>query len=102
MLLYVSVTVPLRAGFQLDVDLWSASFWVDVIVDVFFVLDMFLNFRTAYYDRAGLREDRAGRMARNYLSGWFVIDLFSCLPLGYLLRLIRLCATQTQSGNITL
>ena len=64
------------AGFQLDVSLWSISFWIDVVVDIFFVADMLMNFRTAYYDHEGVREDRTGRMASNYLTGWFVIDFF--------------------------
>ena len=31
-----------------------------------------------------MREDRPGKMARHYLKGWFLIDLLSCLPIGYI------------------
>lgn len=89
LLLYVSVTVPLRAGFDIMIDLWSANFFVDAFVDVFFIIDLGLNFRTAYYDKTGLREDRGWKMAMHYLRGWFAIDFVSCLPLGYISYIVQ-------------
>ena len=84
LLLYVSVTVPLRAGFEIDIELWSAAFFFDLFVDVYFVADLVMNFRTAHYDKHGMREERPIRIATYYLKGWFSIDFFSCLPLGYI------------------
>eukprot|EP01047_Picozoa_sp_COSAG01_P060129 COSAG01_NODE_7326_length_3250_cov_10.855284_1_plen_332_part_10 len=89
LLLYVSVTVPLRAGFDIMIDLWSANFFIDAFVDVFFIIDLGLNFRTAYYDKTGLREDRGWKMAMHYLRGWFAIDFVSCLPLGYISYIVQ-------------
>jgi hypothetical protein len=82
MLLYVSAAVPLRVCFGVDVELWSTTFFVEVIVDSFFIADVGLNFRTAYYDENRLRESRPAYIAKNYLRGWFPIDLVSCLPFG--------------------
>jgi hypothetical protein len=45
--------VPIRTCFQLEVKLFSAEFWWDVIVDIYFVLDLVLNFRTAIYNDKG-------------------------------------------------
>ena len=45
--------VPIRTCFQLEVKLFSAEFWWDVIVDIYFVLDLILNFRTAIYNDKG-------------------------------------------------
>ena len=84
LLLYVSITVPLRAGFEIDIELWSVGFFVDLFVDCYFIADLIMNFRTAHYDKHGMREERPWRIATYYLKGWFAIDLFSCLPLGYL------------------
>eukprot|EP01043_Picozoa_sp_COSAG02_P010971 COSAG02_NODE_397_length_23124_cov_439.255635_13_plen_965_part_00 len=83
LLLYVAIVIPLRACFDLNVDLWSAMFWWDVIVDVFFICDVGLNFRTSFFDSNGFREERPKKMAIHYMKGWFVIDLVSCLPFGY-------------------
>ena len=82
MLLYVSAVVPLRVCFGVDIDLWSATFFIEAIVDLFFIVDVGLNFRTAYYDENGLRESRPEYIAKHYMQGWFPIDLVSCLPFG--------------------
>eukprot|EP01046_Picozoa_sp_COSAG06_P009597 COSAG06_NODE_502_length_14953_cov_15.585297_23_plen_120_part_00 len=88
LLFYISITVPIRAGFEVTVAAWTFAFWLDVAIDVYFVLDIALNFRTAYYTNGGVREDRPSYIARNYLKGWFTVDFASTLPLSYLLRSI--------------
>ena len=84
LLLYVSIMVPVRASFDVDVPLWSFAFFFDMAVDLFFMIDVFLNFRTAYYNADGSREERLSQIAKYYLSGWFTIDFVSCLPIGYI------------------
>lgn len=56
-LAYVSSTVPLRVCFDIDVALWSFWFWVDNIVDAYFIIDLFMNFRTSFKREDGLMED---------------------------------------------
>jgi hypothetical protein len=51
MLAYVAVAVPIRAGFSIRVQVWSLSFWLDLLTDLYFLADIAVNFRTAYYDR---------------------------------------------------
>jgi len=53
---------------------------VDSIVDVVFFVDILLNFHLTFVGSAGeiVSEPRVIRM--NYLKGWFIIDLLSCLP----------------------
>ena len=53
---------------------------VDSLVDVVFFIDILLNFHLTFVGSAGevVSEPRVIRM--NYLKGWFVIDLLSCLP----------------------
>jgi len=84
LLLYVAVSVPLRACFDIDVDLWTFAFWFDACVDIYFIVDVVLNFRTSFFDENGFREERPGKMARYYLKRWFTIDFISCLPFGYI------------------
>ena len=50
LLVYVSVLVPLRTCFSIsNDDTASLSFWIDVLVDLFFIVDVVLNFRTAFW-----------------------------------------------------
>jgi hypothetical protein len=84
LLLYIAYTLPVRACFSVKIDLWGVTFLSDVLIDLFFIVDVFINFRTAFFDRNGFRENRPRKIARHYLRGWFTVDFVSCLPVGYL------------------
>jgi hypothetical protein len=68
-LVYVSWTVPLRACFGIEIDLFSFAWFFDTIVDVYFLSDLCLNFATAYYDPNGVREGRLDFIAKRYFKG---------------------------------
>ncbi len=101
LLVYLCVVLPLRACFSIDITIGSMEFYVDTFADLVFVLDVLLNFRTAFVDEQGVMEERPRVIARHYLRGWFLLDVLSCLPFQYLssggnfkaaksLRLVRL------------
>jgi hypothetical protein len=96
---YVALVTPVRAAFERDTALWSSGFWVDAVIDVFFIVDVCLNFRTAYYTRSGVREARASKMAQHYLRGWFFIDFISCLPVGYIMYFYDDASSDASSSN---
>ena len=82
MLVYVAATVPLRICFDDSVGIWTTAFFVDMVVDVYFIFDLVLNFRTAYWSEGSLVIDTV-EIRSSYMRGWFFIDFFSCLPLQY-------------------
>lgn len=84
MLLLVCFYVPLRTGFEISVELWSYEFWQDAVIDVYFVTDLMISFRTAYWTRAGTLEVDTRKIRNNYFRGWFLIDFVCVLPLGYI------------------
>jgi hypothetical protein len=49
MLAYVAIVVPLRIGFKLEAVFPAWDWFLEVIVDVYFWIDIVINFRTAYY-----------------------------------------------------
>ena len=88
-LLYVSLVTPYQAVFiqeklSWDVVFSSPMFWVNIGVDLLFLIDMIFNF----YVKVTI-ETHSGRVslhtrkdiARNYLRGWFIIDFLSILPI---------------------
>ena len=126
LLLYVFVMVPYRTSFELEVEFATAEFFVELMVDVYFVVDIVMNFRTggrgrdlntglalppplppppppphvpppshhvsatfgmfviiagvsllaAYFDtKTGELVLDNSEIAKNYLTGWFAIDL---------------------------
>ena len=66
LLLYVSASVPLRAGFAVEVELWTLAFFFDMLVDIFFITDLCLNFRTAFYDKNGPGRGRLGGLSLSH------------------------------------
>ena len=59
----------MRACFQYDTQLFSAMWVVDTIVDVYFVVDLFLNCITAY-DDFGIRVTLHSEIIKHYLRTW--------------------------------
>ena len=53
-------------------------------MDLIFVVDLILNFRTAYMTPSGVLEERPRKIAQHYVKGWFLVDLLSCIPFRYL------------------
>eukprot|EP01052_Picozoa_sp_SAG31_P003884 SAG31_NODE_154_length_22184_cov_25.917142_6_plen_624_part_00 len=89
LLLYVAISVPLRASFGVEIEVWTSGFFLDLAVDLYFVADLVLNFRTAFHNGDGTREERPLKIAHRYIKGWFFIDLFSCLPISYVTYLLE-------------
>lgn len=53
---------------------------VDLIVDLMFLLDIFINFRTTFVSKEGEAVYDPMIIAKNYLRGWFLIDACSAMP----------------------
>ena len=54
--------------------------YINYTVDILFLIDIFVNFNLATYDEDFVViEDRA-KLAKNYLGGWFTIDVMSIIP----------------------
>lgn len=56
-----------------------------IIVDVTFVIDILINFRTTFVNGQDEVVSHPGRIAVHYLSGWFLIDLVAAIPFDLLL-----------------
>jgi voltage-gated potassium channel len=76
------VLVPYQVAFQHQVD-WAGTVLL-YVVDLFFLFDVFLNFRTSYRHQGAEVTDRA-MIRRRYLTGLFAVDLLAALPLDALL-----------------
>jgi Ca2+-binding EF-hand superfamily protein len=84
LLVYVGIAVPYRIGFSDHVRLWSFFFWLDLLVDLYFITDIFVNLRTAVLAKNGAIIYKSREIFKVYLKGWLLIDVTSCLPFGYM------------------
>ncbi|KAF6262699.1 hypothetical protein COO60DRAFT_586187 [Scenedesmus sp. NREL 46B-D3] len=83
--MYIIWVTPVRVGFNIPSEgLW---FWFEGMIDLFFYIDLALNFFTAYEDSLTgdiITDHRA--IARRYLKGWFAIDVLATFPVDYIVR----------------
>lgn len=91
MIVYGCVSIPLRIGFDLGTG--AGQIIADSVVDVAFVADMVLSFRTAYLAPDGDAVTNPRDIAVRYLKGSFFIDLCSTVPVD----LIMLSAGNSRS-----
>jgi CRP-like cAMP-binding protein len=96
LVLTVGYLVPVRLGFDIPPAPWEEMF--GYITDSMFLLDMALNFRTAFKDD-GILVTNSKAMALNYARSWFLIDFVASFPIGWftdsngvnrIIRLLRL------------
>jgi hypothetical protein len=64
-ILYVAFCIPLRIGFDLQVQPGNAWFIMDIIADVCFVLDLIFNFRTGFSDGFNVMQSDGRSMVKN-------------------------------------
>jgi len=58
---------------------------IKVLLDCFYMADIFVNFRTAYQDEAGNLVKDPWKIAGHYAVHWLIFDLLCALPLDLLL-----------------
>uniref|UniRef100_A0A4W4HDI8 Voltage-gated inwardly rectifying potassium channel KCNH2 n=1 Tax=Electrophorus electricus TaxID=8005 RepID=A0A4W4HDI8_ELEEL len=58
---------------------------VDLIVDIMFVVDIVINFRTTYVNTNDEVVSQPSRIAVHYFKGWFFIDLVAAIPFDLLI-----------------
>ncbi|KAL6261749.1 hypothetical protein P5V15_006838 [Pogonomyrmex californicus] len=78
---YVAIIVPYNASF-INTD--RPTMVSDVVVEVLFIIDIILNFRTTYVSRKGEVVSNSKSIAVNYVKGWFFVDLVAALPFDFL------------------
>jgi len=100
LLLWSATIIPFRIGFFSDetirVDAWVVT---EIIVDMFFLIDIMVNFCSAYEHENQVVVDWQ-QVAWNYLTSYFAVDLVGSIPLSLIapslgsqlrgVRLIRL------------
>ena len=78
---YNSFTIPLQVAFHLHSMDHPVYILVDVIINIVFICDMLVNFRTTFIDEeSGEEVTDPKEIAVNYLKSRFKIDLIGVLP----------------------
>ena len=77
-----TIITPWRLAFIEDDDtvLWIV---IDSIIDLFFLIDIFINFFTVYTNHQEDYVINRKKIFLNYLFGWFIFDITAIIPINY-------------------
>ena len=99
LILYNVIMIPVRICFEVEAPPGSLEFWFETFFDMLFLVDIVLNFNSAYIDDEGILETNRSRIAINYMKGWFLIDCPSSLPTEPVMELIGLAIPSLGIGG---
>ncbi|XP_004080285.1 potassium voltage-gated channel subfamily H member 4 isoform X2 [Oryzias latipes] len=80
---YVAVTVPYNVSFTPHDDSVTAArstIVSDIAVEMLFIIDIILNFRTTYVSQSGQVVYKGRSICIHYVTTWFFVDLVAALP----------------------
>lgn len=98
LVIYTAIFTPYAAAFLLSEEKFNKSKTtsiqtrysepltiIDLIVDIMFIIDIFINFRTTYVNKNDEVVSHPGKIAVHYFKGWFLIDVVAAIPFDLLL-----------------
>ncbi|XP_069581686.1 voltage-gated inwardly rectifying potassium channel KCNH2-like, partial [Brachyistius frenatus] len=95
LVIYTAIFTPYSATFllsdQADAAMQSCGYScsplnvVDLIVDIMFIVDIIINFRTTYVNSNDEVVSQSYRIAVHYFKGWFLIDMVAAIPFDLLI-----------------
>lgn len=84
LIIYQGFFLPMRISFELPAT--DFLFYLDIVIDVMFIIDIILNFNTGFYQKGQLVMKREF-IVKDYLAMWFWVDLISSTPYTWILAL---------------
>lgn len=79
LLCYTATFLPISVAFY-DVDPPALTIF-ELFIDALFFIDVYVNMVSAYVDRnTGYIEVNFRKIAKNYLTSWFALDLTASIP----------------------
>ncbi|KAK3272585.1 hypothetical protein CYMTET_19130 [Cymbomonas tetramitiformis] len=78
LVIYTTVSIPFQFAFNPDQP--QALEVLDYLIDALFVVDIWLNFYTAFFDSFGRMKAKKEHIVSNYMGGWFMWDVLATIP----------------------
>ena len=91
---------PYSLAFRDTGDGLNLEFFVNLSVDAIFCLDMIVTFFCAYYDSEERLITSRSKIALNYFNSWFILDIFSSVPISAIFEMISNSSEETSKHQI--
>ena len=98
LLAYMAVALPFSFGFDISSRPWSSLWLWENFIDIYFMVDVVLNFRTGFIGARGNEVMEFDKVCKNYLQTWFCLDVLSSIPFELLELAMR--SSSSSNGNI--
>jgi hypothetical protein len=83
LLLYVTFVTTYEIAFvKRDEIVFDGLFWINRLVDLGFVFDLWINFNVGFEDEEGVLIMEKKVLRKRYIHGWFGLDVLALLPFG--------------------
>lgn len=82
--IYSVILIPIQIAFSV---LSLNILILNILIDIFFIVDIILNFFAPYYDAEETKIIKLEKISKHYLSSRFIIDMISALPFNSVLDL---------------
>lgn len=76
---YIAIMVPYNVAYRRN-DRKRDLIIFDMVIELFFIMDIVVHFRTSFVDPSGRIIYDQKKIAIHYLKGWFVLDFLAALP----------------------
>jgi hypothetical protein len=76
---YNLMDIPFRVAFEVEVEMWGPLDIFNLLIDLFFLVDVILNFRTGFF-KDGIYVTDKKEIAKTYLKSWFALDFLTRYP----------------------
>ena len=77
--MYIAIMVPYNVACRRD-DREGDLLIFDMVIELFFIIDIVVHFRTSFVDTSGRIIYDQKKIAVRYLKGWFILDFLAALP----------------------
>ena len=84
LIVYQSIVTPFRISF--DVPPTGFMFYVELFMDLIFILDILMSFNVGYYHK-GTKIMLRNKVLFNYIFGWMILDIIASFPYSYAMDL---------------
>lgn len=81
LLVWMAFSLPVTVGFKVHNEFLEK---LDLLIDLAFLCDLVLGFLTTFEDRNKQTVTDLKTIAKEYLTGWFIVDFVSSLPVQWL------------------
>ena len=86
--IFNSFTIPFKVAFEPDYMDTVAFNTINTIIDIIFLIDIGISFRTALIDSYGNEIETPCEIAKHYLKAQFWIDLSATIPIDQIIEAI--------------